>query len=61
MIPYTLLGKDTVSLHIQYDGRIDERFTNLQLRDSAYEDSFREIFSSQQGGGELLLVTISCC
>ncbi|MFR7879399.1 MAG: hypothetical protein ACLU4J_25075 [Butyricimonas paravirosa] len=60
VIPHTLLGKDNVSLHAQYEGQIDERFTNLQLRDSAYEDSFQGDFSSQQGGGALL-VMISCC
>ena len=66
VIPHTLLGKDTVSLHVQYEGQIDERFTNLQLRDSAYEDSFRGDFFFPTGrrgafvSDDFLLLTPAC-
>lgn len=32
---------DTLRLRVQYSGKIDERFTDLQLSDDRYEDSFR--------------------
>lgn len=32
---------DTLRLRVRYSGKIDERFTDLQLSDDRYEDSFR--------------------
>lgn len=66
IIDQSLEPKDSVHVHLCYRGIIDERLTDLQLCDSAYEDSFRcdQFFPTGRRsafvGNVFLLLTPAC-
>lgn len=41
LIEYALEAGDSLSLHVEYEGIIDDRYCDLHLSDRAFEDSFR--------------------
>lgn len=65
-IDYALGEKDSVRLQVRYRGRIDERFSDLHLSDSIYEDSFQGNYFFPTGrrsafvGDDYILLTPAC-